>query len=337
MTPEAGLGSTCARSCAAIDPVVGASPRNDLARRSATTSRWSAARLAVTSSHLATRGRRLTLLPDLSRGEVPDTVVVAVNPSGRQLLPGDDGALALGGRHSRGGVVEARGRRAMQAEVADMPGDRTRSWDHCMGWSISRPGRTYIDELPSRWPGGGGRIAQSGSAADAFLQAGRGLAGAGGELWLGVALDLCDHFATLPRRPGDPAVVAFVEGFRPGTGSGARPTARSHWQALRSKGGTQSEAQGGASSHGLVAGEARVTDAALRAVAHRCDDLEELLEVAALFSEQHRARVWPAGRARHGIDRRGLARGGLAPRLGLDLPLARLRRSPDPRGPRRWV
>jgi acyl-CoA synthetase (NDP forming) len=315
---------------------VGASPRNDLAR----TVRDNIGVVGGATACYFVNPRYDEVdgspcFPDLaSLPEVPDTVVVAVNPLRaaaftRQAADAGVRAVVIPG----GGVVEG-GEAAvrMQAEVAAIARDTGTAilGPNCMGLvDLTTRTATYIDELPpSLRRGAVAGIAQSGSVCDAFLQSGprvgwSRVVSCGSE----VALDLCDHLALCVDDPETRAIVAFIEGFkRPERFLALADQALALGKPLAVvKVGRSPQAQAAAVLHtGSLAGEARVTDAALRSVgAIRCDDLDELLEVAALFSGTQR-RGRGVGRGRTGVVTVSTGEASLvadlAPRLGLDLP-----------------
>jgi acetate---CoA ligase (ADP-forming) len=316
--------------------VVGASPRNDLAR----TVRDNIAVVGGAASCWFVNPRYDDVdgspcFPDLaSLPEVPDTVVLAVNPlraaafTRKAAAAGVRAVVIPGGGVVEGGEPAAR----MQAEVAEIARATGTAilGPNCMGLvDLTTHTATYIDELPpSLRRGGVAGIAQSGSVCDAFLQSGPRIGwsrvvSCGSE----VALDLCDHLALCLDDPETQAIVAFVEGFkRPERFLALADQALALGKPLAVvKVGRSPQAQAAAVLHtGSLAGEARVTDAALRAVgAIRCDDLDELLEVAALLSGSQR-RGRSVGRGRTGVVTVSTGEGSLvadlAPGLGLDLP-----------------
>jgi acyl-CoA synthetase (NDP forming) len=201
---------------------------------------------------------------------------------------------------------------------------------NCMGLIDLTTGcATYIDEIhPFIRRGGVAAIAQSGSVADAFMHAGTRIGwsrivSCGSE----VVLDLCDYLAYCLDDPSTDAVVLFVEGFkRPERFLALADQALAMGKPILAvKVGRSAQAQAAAVAHtGSLAGEDRVTRAALRAAGViRCDDLDELLEAAALVTGAHRLgrRV---GRGRTAVVTVSTGEGSLiadlATRTGIDLP-----------------
>ena len=118
-----------------------------------------------------------------------------------------------------------------------------------------------------------------------------------------VVLDLCDYLAYCLDDPETHAVMLFVEGFkRPERFLALADHALALGQAdPRGEGRAgRAQAQAAAIAHsGSLAGEDRVTDAALDAAGViRCDDLDELLEAAEL--DRRRAGAWGGGAAAAG-------------------------------------
>ena len=266
--------------------------------------------------------------------EVPDTVVLAVNPlrAARFTQEAADAGVSTvvipGGGVVEGGVAAA----AMQAEVRRI-GIETGTailGPNCMGMvDLTTKSATYIGDInPWLRRGGVAAIAQSGSVSDAFLHAGTRvgwsrIVSCGSE----VVLDVCDYLAYCLDDAETHAVILFVEGFKRAERflALADRAVELGKPILAVKVGRSSQAQAAASAHsGSLAGEDRVTDAALRAAGViRCGDLDELLEAAEL--------VAGTGRVHRGV---GLGRTGvvtvstgeasliadLADRTGLDLP-----------------
>ena len=163
-------------------------------------------------------------------------------------------------------------------------------------------------------------IAQSGSVTDAFIHSGTRIGfsrivGSGAE----IVLDVCDYLAHSLDDPETHTIILFVEGFkRPERFLALADRALELGKPILAvKVGRSAQAQEAAVAHsGSIAGEDRVTDAALAAAGVvRCADLDELLEAAELHAGCRRlGRSVGRGRtAGHGVDRRGVARRGPAP------------------------
>jgi acyl-CoA synthetase (NDP forming) len=273
--------------------------------------------------------------PDLaSLPEVPDTVVLAVNPLRAAQFTreaADAGVRTVvipGGGVVEGGEAAAR----MQAEVRAI-GIATGTailGPNCMGMvDLTTRSATYIgDVTPWLRRGGVAGIAQSGSVSDAFIHAGTRIGwsrvvSCGSE----VVLDLCDYLAYCLDDDATHAVILFVEGFK-------RPerflALADHALAigkpiLAVKVGSSAQAQTSAVAHsGSLAGEDRIVDAALRAAGViRCADLDELLEAAELVAGARRLGR-SVGRGRTGVVTVSTGEASLiadlAPRTGIDLP-----------------
>ena len=273
--------------------------------------------------------------PDLaSLPEVPDTVVLAVNPLRAAQFTreaADAGVRTVvipGGGVVEGGEAAAR----MQAEVREI-GIATGTsilGPNCMGMvDLTTRSATYIgDVTPWLRRGGVAGIAQSGSVSDAFIHAGTRIGwsrvvSCGSE----VVLDLCDYLAYCLDDDATHAVVLFVEGFK-------RPerflALADHALAigkpiLAVKVGSSLQARSSAVAHsGSLAGEDRIVDAALRAAGViRCADLDELLEAAELVAGARRLGR-SVGRGRTGVVTVSTGEASLiadlAPRTGVDLP-----------------
>jgi acyl-CoA synthetase (NDP forming) len=316
--------------------VVGASPRSDLAR----TVRDNITRLGSETRCYFVNPRYdeidgspaypgLEALP-----EVPDIVVVALNPLRAPAIVRDAAAAGVpavvvpGGGVVEGGEAAAR----MQAEVAEIARDAGIALlgPNCMGIvDLTVPSVTYIDDVPATIRRGGTvAIAQSGSVANAFINAGTRIGwsrivSCGSE----AVLDLCDYLAASLDDPTTDSIVLFVEGFkRPERFLALADRALAmDVPVLAVKVGRSEQAQGAAVAHtGSLAGDARAAEAALRAAGViQFDDLDELLEGAALVSRSRRfgRRV---GRGRTGAVTVSTGEGSLiadlAPRTGLDLP-----------------
>ena len=151
---------------------------------------------------------------------------------------------------------------------------------------------------------------------------------------------MCDYLAYCLDDPETSSVILFVEGFkRPERFLALADRALELGKPIMAvKVGRSDQAQAAAMAHsGSLAGETRVTDAALDAAGViRCRDLDELLETAELVEGVRRTgrRV---GRGRTGVVTVSTGEASLiadlVPRTGLDLPPdARLRASRHPRG-----
>lgn len=316
--------------------IVGASPRSDLAR----TVRDNIGRLGSATRCYFVNPRYEEIdgspaHPDLaSLPEVPDIVVVALNPLRAPAVVRDAAVAGVpavvvpGGGVVEGGEAAAR----MQAEVAEIARGAGIALlgPNCMGIvDLTVPSVTYIDDVPASIRRGGTvAIAQSGSVANAFINAGTRIGwsriiSCGSE----VVLDLCDYLAASLDDPTTDSVVLFVEGFkRPERFLALADRALAmDVPILAVKVGRSEQAKGAAVAHtGSLAGDARATEAALHAAGViQCDDLDELLETAALVSRSRRLgrRV---GRGRTGVVTVSTGEGSLiadlAPRSGLDLP-----------------
>ena len=180
----------------------------------------------------------------------------------------------------------------------------------------------YIGDVSPYLPRGGvAGIAQSGSVTDAFVQSGSRVGfsriiSCGTE----VVLDVCDYLAYCLDDPETTSVILFLEGFkRPERFLALADRALELGKPIMAvKVGRSDQAQAAAVAHsGSLAGEARVTDAALDAAGViRCADLDELLETAELV-EGTRRTGRSVGRGRTGVvtvqHRRGVARRGPGP------------------------
>ena len=266
--------------------------------------------------------------------ELPDTVLVAVNPL-RATAVAEDAAragvpsLVIPG----GGVVEGGEAAAtMQREVRDIALRHGIALlgPNCMGMvDLTTNAATYIGDINPWLPRGGvAGIAQSGSVTDAFIHSGSRIGfsriiGCGSE----VVLDACDFLAYCLDDPETEAVILFLEGFkRPERFLALADRALELGKpVIVLKVGRSEQAQAAAIAHsGSLAGEDRATDAALRAAGViRCADLDELLETAELVAGSRRLgrRV---GRGRTGVVTVSTGEASLiadlVPRTGLDLP-----------------
>jgi acyl-CoA synthetase (NDP forming) len=266
--------------------------------------------------------------------ERPDIALVALNPLRAAVVTqaaADAGIPAVvipGGGVVEGGAAAA----AMQAEVADIARRHGMALvgPNCMGViDLTVNAATYIGDVSPYLPRGGvAGIAQSGSVTDAFVQSGSRIGfsriiSCGSE----VVLDVCDYLAHCLDDPETTSVILFLEGFR-------RPE---RFLALADRAlelgkpimvvkvGRSEHAKAAAIAHsGSLAGEARVTDAALDAAGViQCADLDELLETAELV-EGIRRTGRGIGRGRTGVVTVSTGEASLiadlAPAVGLDLP-----------------
>ena len=266
--------------------------------------------------------------------ERPDLAVVALNPlraasvteaAARAGVP----AVVIPG----GGVVEGgEAAAAMQAEVGRIAREHGLALvgPNCMGViDLVANSATYIGDVSPYLPRGGvAGIAQSGSVSDAFVHSGNRIGfsriiSCGSE----VVLDICDYLAYCLDDPETHSVILFVEGFkRPERFLALADRALELGKPIVAvKVGRSDQAQAAAVAHsGSLAGETRVTDAALDAAGViRCRDLDELLETAELVEGVRRTgrRV---GRGRTGVVTVSTGEASLiadlVPRTGLDLP-----------------
>ncbi|HEX5015228.1 MAG TPA: acetate--CoA ligase family protein [Candidatus Limnocylindrales bacterium] len=266
--------------------------------------------------------------------EVPDTVMVAVNPLRATAIVEDAARVGVPSVIIPGGGVVEGGEAAaqMQREVAEIARRHGIALlgPNCMGMiDLTTNAATYIGDINPWQPRGGvAGIAQSGSVTDAFIHAGdrvgfSRIIGCGSE----VVLDACDFLAYCLDDPETHAVILFLEGFkRPERFLSLADRALELGKPIIVvKVGRSSQAQAAAVAHsGSLAGEDRATDAALRAAGViRCDDLDELLETAELVEGARRLgrRV---GRGRAGVVTVSTGEASLiadlAPRTGVELP-----------------
>jgi acyl-CoA synthetase (NDP forming) len=232
-----------------------------------------------------------------------------------------------------GGVVEGGEAAAvMQADVARIAREHGLALvgPNCMGViDLTANAATYIGDVSPYLPRGGvAGIAQSGSVTDAYVHSGSRvgfsrIVSCGSE----VVLDVCDYLAFCLDDAETTSVILFVEGFkRPERFLALADRALELGKTIMAvKVGRSQQAQASAIAHsGSLAGEARVTDAALDAAGViRCGDLDELLETAELVEGVRRTgrRV---GRGRTGVVTVSTGEGSLiadlAPITGVDLP-----------------
>ncbi len=266
--------------------------------------------------------------------ERPDIALVALNPLRAAMVTRDAAAAGIpaviipGGGVVEGGAAAA----AMQAEVADVARQHGIALvgPNCMGVvDFTANSATYIGDVSPYLPRGGvAGIAQSGSVTDAFIHSGARVGfsriiSCGSE----VVLDVCDYLAYCLDDPATTSVILFVEGFkRPERFLALADRALELGKPIMAvKVGRSDQAQEAAIAHsGSLAGEARVTDAALDAAGViRCADLDELLETAELV-EGVRRTGRTVGRGRTGVVTVSTGEASLiadlAPRTGVDLP-----------------
>ena len=266
--------------------------------------------------------------------ERPDIALVALNPL--RAGPVTEAAAAAGVPAviiPGGGVVEGgEAAAAMQDEVADIARRHGIALvgPNCMGVvDFTTNTATYIGDVSPYLPRGGvAGIAQSGSVTDAFIHSGARVGfsriiSCGSE----VVLDVCDYLAYCLDDPLTSSVILFVEGFkRPERFVALADRALALGKPIMAvKVGRSDQAQAAAIAHsGSLAGEARVTDAALDAAGViRCGDLDELLETAELV-EGRRRTGRSIGRGRTGVVTVSTGEASLiadlAPKTGVDLP-----------------
>ncbi len=266
--------------------------------------------------------------------ERPDVALVALNPLRAGMVTRDAAAAGIpaviipGGGVVEGGEAAA----AMQIEVAEIARQHGIALvgPNCMGvMDLTVNSSVYIGDVSPYLPRGGvAGIAQSGSVTDAFIQSGSRVGftriiSCGTE----AVLDVCDYLAYCLDDPETTSVILFLEGFkRPERFLALADRALELGKPIMAvKVGRSDQAQASAVAHsGSLAGEARVTDAALDAAGViRCADLDELLETAELV-EGLRRTGRSVGRGRTGVVTVSTGEASLvadlAPRTGLDLP-----------------
>ena len=266
--------------------------------------------------------------------ERPDVAIVALNPlraasvTAAAAAAGVPAVIIPGGGVVEGGEAAA----AMQVDVARIAREHGLALvgPNCMGViDLIANSATYIGDVSPYLPRGGvAGIAQSGSVTDAFVHSGdrvgfSRIISCGSE----VVLDLCDYLAFCLDDPETSSVILFVEGFkRPERFLALADRALELGKPIMAvKVGRSDQAQASSVAHsGSLAGEARVTDAALDAAGViRCRDLDELLETAGLVEGARRTgrRV---GRGRTGVVTVSTGEASLiadlVPRTGVDLP-----------------
>ena len=266
--------------------------------------------------------------------ERPDVALVALNPLRAGMVTEAAAAAGIpvviipGGGVVEGGEAAA----AMQLEVAEIARRHGIALvgPNCMGvMDLTTNSSVYIGDVSPYLPRGGvAGIAQSGSVTDAFVQSGSRIGfsriiSCGSE----VVLDVCDYLAYCLDDPETTSVILFLEGFkRPERFLALADRALELGKPIMAvKVGRSDQAQAAAVAHtGSLAGEARVTDAALDAAGViRCADLDELLETAELVEGMRRTGR-SVGRGRTGVVTVSTGEASLvadlAPRTGLDLP-----------------
>jgi acyl-CoA synthetase (NDP forming) len=266
--------------------------------------------------------------------ERPDVAVVALNPLRAAVVTeaaaaaGVPAVIIPGGGVVEGGEAAA----AMQVDVARIAREHGIALvgPNCMGViDLTANSASYIGDVSPYQPRGGvAGIAQSGSVTDAFVHSGSRvgfsrIVSCGSE----VVLDVCDYLAYCLDDPETRSVILFVEGFkRPERFLALADRALELGKPIMAlKVGRSDQAQAAAIAHsGSLAGETRVTDAALDAAGViRCRDLDELLETAELV-EGIRRTGRGVGRGRTGVVTVSTGEASLiadlVPRTGVDLP-----------------
>ena len=266
--------------------------------------------------------------------ERPDVALVALNPLRAGMVTRDAAAAGIPAVIIPGGGVVEGGQAAatMQLEVAEIARAHGIALvgPNCMGvMDLTVNSSAYIGDVSPYLPRGGvAGIAQSGSVTDAFIQSGSRVGftriiSCGTE----AVLDVCDYLAYCLDDPETTSVILFLEGFkRPERFLALADRALELGKPIMAvKVGRSDQAQASAVAHsGSLAGEARVTDAALDAAGViRCADLDELLETAELV-EGLRRTGRSVGRGRTGVVTVSTGEASLvadlAPRTGIDLP-----------------
>jgi acetyltransferase len=316
--------------------VVGASPRSDLAPtvRNNLAVLGSSTRVHFVNPNYA-RAWDQPCFPDLAAlPEVPDAVLIAVNPLRAAALTqaaADVGARAVlipGGGVVEGGEAAAQMQREVR-EIALRHGLAVIG-PNCMGMvDLTTRSALYIGDVNPWLPRGGvAGIAQSGSVTDAFIHSGTRIGfsrivGSGAE----IVLDVCDYLAYSLDDPETHTIILFVEGFkRPERFLALADRALELGKPILAvKVGRSAQAREASVAHsGSLAGEDRVTDAALAAAGVvRCADLDELLEAAELHAGCRRLGR-SVGRGRTGMVTVSTGEASLiadlADETGLDLP-----------------
>jgi acetate---CoA ligase (ADP-forming) len=266
--------------------------------------------------------------------ERPDIAILAVSTTRAASMTeaaaaaGVPAVIIPGGGVVEGGAAAA----AMQLEVGRIARDHGLALvgPNCMGViDLVANSATYIGDVSPYLPlGGVAGIAQSGSVTDAFVHSGSRVGfsriiSCGSE----VVLDVCDYLAYCLDDPKTHSVILFVEGFkRPERFLALADRALELGKPIMAvKVGRSPQAQVAAIAHsGSLAGEARVTDAALDAAGVIvCADLDQLLETAELV-EGTRRTGRAVGRGRTGVVTVSTGEASLiadqAPQTGIDLP-----------------
>lgn len=231
--------------------------------------------------------------------ERPDVAILALNPLRAATMTAEAAAAGVpaviipGGGVVEGGAAAAQ----MQLDVARVAREHGLALvgPNCMGViDLTVNSATYIGDVSPYLPRGGvAGIAQSGSVTDAFVHSGSRVGfsriiSCGSE----VVLDVCDYLAYCLDDPETTSVILFVEGFkRPERFLALADRALDLGKPIMAvKVGRSPQAQVAAIAHsGSLAGEARVTDAALDAAGViRCADLDSLLETAELVEGMRR-------------------------------------------------
>lgn len=266
--------------------------------------------------------------------ERPDVALVALNPLRAAIVTRDAAAAGIPAVIIPGGGVVEGGEAAatMQREVGEIAREHGIALvgPNCMGvMDLTVNSSVYIGDVSPYLPRGGvAGIAQSGSVTDAFIQSGSRVGftrviSCGTE----VVLDVCDYLAYCLDDPETTSVILFLEGFkRPERFLALADRALELGKPIMAvKVGRSDQAQASSVAHsGSLAGETRVTDAALDAAGViRCADLDELLETAELV-EGIRRTGRSVGRGRTGVVTVSTGEASLvadlAPRTGIDLP-----------------
>ena len=266
--------------------------------------------------------------------ERPDIALVALNPLRAAMVTRDAAAAGIPAVIIPGGGVVEGGEAAatMQREVADIAREHGLALvgPNCMGvMDLTVNSSAYIGDVSPYLPRGGvAGIAQSGSVTDAFIHSGSRVGftriiSCGTE----VVLDVCDYLAYCLDDPETTSVILFLEGFkRPERFLALADRALELGKPIMVvKVGRSDQAQASSVAHsGSLAGETRVTDAALDAAGViRCADLDELLETAELV-EGLRRTGRSVGGGRTGVVTVSTGEASLvadlAPRTGIDLP-----------------
>lgn len=267
--------------------------------------------------------------------ERPDTVILAVNPlraaqfTQEAADAGIPSIVIPGGGVVEGGEAAAEMQRVVR-DICIRHGIALLG-PNCMGsvdWTTNST--NYIGDVNPWLPRGHvAGLAQSGSVTDAFIHGPGSRIGYSRIVSIGTeaVLDLCDYLSYCLDDPETHAVMLFVEGFkRPERFLALADRALTMGKPILAvKVGRSAQAQAAAIAHsGSLAGEERVTDAALEAAGViRCADLDELLEQAELIAGAGRLRR-SVGAGRTGVVTVSTGEASLvadlAERTGLELP-----------------